>query len=312
MHEREYLGNEDVAAFSDFLRDVTIAGCPAFSVRTGAGSQRRQVGSLLEALEAYSWRGQSFVVVDAKIKAIRREMHAALEQCAAADGRADRRLAELELLFVSTKALSLGRVYEGAFPFLIHQAETGVLSENLRLAAALIDGETEAIDAFDDKPYRSDCAMTKVYAVMNRRTVVYDDRLGAALGLLCRMHLEREGRRTLPELLAFMVGDLGNPRRDPSRNGLSFCDKRSGREHARWNIRANWIISQVASDPVVTRVLGGQLRERIRGLEAALFMVGDDVRDQPQVPLRTQRRIAASAAQAPRRLRSVPKVSGES
>ena len=295
MQEQEYLGDGDVRAFTSFVGSLIVTGCPALSLRAGSGRHRRHVGTLLEAQEAYCWRGECFAAISAKVEAMRREMQVALARCRCPANAAERRLAELELLFVSTKALSLGGVYEGAFPFLIHQAETGVLSQNLCGAAALIDGPAEDVGAFDDKPYRSDCGMTKVYAVMNRRTVVYDDRLGAALGLLCRMHLERERRSGVPELLAFMVGDRGDALRDPSRYGFRFTDKQPGREHARWNIRANWIISHVANDPAVMLAMGGHLRQRIRRIEAALFMIGDDVEDQP-------RALVSPPARAPRRL----------
>jgi len=303
MYEQDYLGDADVAAFAAFLRGLIIDGYPAMLLRVGARSHRTDVKTLPQALEAYRWSGECFEVINGKIREMQREMRAALHRCEQADDRADCRLAELELLFVSTKTLSLGRVYEGAFPFLIHQAETGVLSKNLRVAAALIDGAVEEVDAFDDKPFRSDCAMTKVYAVMNRRTVVYDDRMGAALGLLCRKHLERARRRCVPDSLAFMVGDHGDDRRDPSRNGFRFRDKQSGREHARWNIRANWIISDVAADPAVALAMGGDFRERIRRIEAALFMIGEDVQDQP-------RALASSPMRAPRRLEPVPTATG--
>lgn len=282
MEEQQYLADGDVAAFAGFLRTMVAEGHPGLLVRVGSGDRRKQVPTLLAALEAYSWRGDGYRVIERKLAAIRREMAAALGRCREAEGRAERRLAELELLFVATKALSLGQVYEGAFQFLIHQAETAVLSRNLCLAAALIDGEREDVDGFDDRPFRSDCAMTKVYAVMNRRTVVYDERLGAALGWLVRAQLEREGRHAVPEAVAFMVGERGDRRRDPSGNGFRFADKCSGREHARWNIRANWIVSGVAAHPEVAQAMGGSPQDRLRRIEAALFMIGDDVRDQPR------------------------------
>jgi hypothetical protein len=288
--------------FASFVRALIVEGQPGVSLRVGSDSRRREVATLLEALDAYCWCGESFAAINAKIESMRQEMEAALTQCQAAQGTAERRLAELELLFVSNKSLSWGRVYEGAFPFLIHQAETGVLSQNLRSAAALIDGTADDVGAFDDRPYRSDCAMTKVYAMMNQRTVVYDDRLGAALGLLCRKHLERERRRSVPELLAFMVGDRGDVRHDPSRRDLVFGDKRSGSEHARWNIRANWLVDRLARDETIAAALGSHHRDRIRRLEAALFMIGDDVQDQPRTvvsaPARAPRRVTEPASSA--------------
>lgn len=302
MYEHEYLGDAAVAGFVAFVRCLIVQGQPGVSLRIGSGGNRQEVGTLLEVVEAYRWRGEGFSAVNVKVASMRREMRAALARCESMEDRAERRLAELELLFVSNKALSWGRVYEGAFPFLIHQAETGVLSQNLRMAAALIDGSCEAVDAFDGRPYRSDCAMTKIYAMMNRRTVAYDDRLGAALGLLCRMYLERERRHSLPEQLVFMVGDRGDPRQDPSRNGFVFRDKQSGSEHARWNIRANWIIDCIAGDATVAGVLGRHHRDRIRRIEAALFMLGDDVGDQPRTaaspPVRAPRRVNEGAPNA--------------
>lgn len=282
MHEQEYLDDTAVAEFTAFVRALIVDGCPRVALRAGIGASRRTVATLPEALEVYSWRGEGFDVVNAKTEVIRREMRAALDLCAAAEDGAARRLAELELLFVATKALSWGRVYEGAFGFLIDQAETGVLSANLQRAAALMDGSVEDVDAFDDNPYRSDCGMTKVYATMAERSVVYDSRLGAALALLCRKHLEIQGRAVVPELLAFVAGDRHDPCRNPSGRGYVFPDTLSGREHARWNLRANWLVSRLAGDGTVTAALGGRPRERIRRIEAALFMIGDDVRDQPR------------------------------
>lgn len=300
MDEQEYLGDAAVMDFTSFLRGLTLDGYAGLALRVGCGRHRQPVATLREAVEAYNWRGESFTTVNIKAEAMRREMQAALDQCASSDGRAERRLAELELLFVSTKTLSWGGVYEGAFGFLLHQAETGVLSQNLRKAAAVIDGPREDVCAFDDAPFRSDCGMTKVYAAMNQRTVVYEERLGAALGLLCRRFLERNRSTSVPDLLAFMSGDRGDLRRNPSTNGFVFGDKQSGREHARWNIRANWILGRLAADEGVAAVLGGHHRDRLRRIEAALFMIGEDVQDQPRVvaspPARAPRRVAERAS----------------
>ena len=295
MDEQEYLGAAAVAEFTSFLRGLVFEGYPGLAIKVGTGRSRQAVSTLLEAVEAYSWRGESFAAVNIKVEAMRREMQTALAQCSSAEGRAERRLAELELLFVSTKTLSWGGAYEGAFGFLIHQAETGVLSQNLRRAAALIDGNVENVCSFDDAPFRSDCGMTKVYAAMNRRTVVYDDRLGAALALLCRTHLAQSGRPSVPGLLAFMAGEKGDLQRNPSTGGFVFGEKQAGREHARWNIRANWIVSRVAADETVAAALGGHHRDRMRRIEAALFMIGDDVHDQPHA-------VANPPARAPRRM----------
>lgn len=302
MHEHEYLGDEAVAQFIAFLRGLILEGYPGLGLRVGTEGRRRDVTTLREALDGYCWQSNTFATVNRKVEALRCEMRAALVRCRAAESRAERSLAELELLFVATKTLSWGRVYEGAFPFLIHQAETGVLSENLLRAAALLDGDVEDVAAFDDKPYRSDCGVTKVYAAINRRTVVYDDRLGAALAFLCCRHLERERRPLLPASLAFMVGDREDRCHNPSSNAWVFRPKGSGSEHARWNLRASWIISRVAADPDIAAALGGHRRDRIRKIEAALFTVGEDIQDQPAA--------ASPPARAPRRRReAAPAVS---
>lgn len=299
MHEQDFLAEGSVAEFAAFVRDLVVKPYPGLAFNVGDGANRRSVSTLAAASDAYRWRGESFAAVNGKIESLRAEIRAALCVCGAAEGRAERRLAELELLFASTKTLSWGRVYEGAFPFLIHQAETGVLSENLRRAAALIDGPVEEVGVFDDSPYRSDCGMTKIYAAINERTVVYDDRLGAALGWLCRRFHESRRVSTVPAELHFMVGEHGDPRRDPSGGGYRFTAKGSGREHARWNIRANWLLSAVIRDEAVTRLLGGYERERLRRLEAALFMIGDELRDQPRLASPPARAARACAGPMP-------------
>ncbi len=282
MNEKDYLGDPSVGRFTAFVRNLITDARPRIQLRAGVDGNRRTVASLPEVLDVYSWRGESFAEVSGKVEAMRREMRSALALCESAEDGTARRMAELELLFVATKTLSWGRVYEGAFGFLIHQAETGVLSKNLRRAAELMDGDVEDVGAFDDNPYRSDCGMTKVYAAITARSVVYDARLGAALALLCRRHLELAGQRVVPELLTFMAGDRDDPRSNPSGGGFLFAAKKPGSAHARWNLRATWIISRLARDEGVAAVLGGTPTSRIRRIEAALFMIGDDVQDQPR------------------------------
>lgn len=126
---------------------------------------------------------------------------------------------------------------------------------------------------------------TKIYALLARDFIIYDGRVGAALGLLVRRYAEEKRLRQVPEPLSFAWGQgregkgAGGPnRRDPSKG--RFVLKALGnhpRRHLESNIRANWIVEAVLR---TTATRFGRLpwEEGFFALESALFMIGYDVR----------------------------------
>lgn len=123
---------------------------------------------------------------------------------------------------------------------------------------------------------------TKIYSLLIDNFAIYDGRVGAALGLLVRKYLEESNSNDIPESLKFAYG---NPKvsysdkeellkRNPSNGKYKFpLLTNNGKLHTKNNIKANWLINEVAS-----RTKFASCQNPMRALESALFMIGYDIR----------------------------------
>lgn len=306
MDRLHYLADPDVRGFTRYLRGLVIEGNGAV-LGVGKGSRRRPVRSLLDAQLAFRWRGRDFSQVNRDLETFRTELRAALAACAGGGSDCGSALAQYELLYVCMKVLEWANLVKGALGYVTERAQSEGLSDCLVRAAAVLDGDSDDAREFDAHELRHGPGMARLYAAMNDRTVAYNGRTAAALCLLCRHYLSSRGATgTIPKLISFRLTTT-KARHDPSRaRALRFRRITSDSEHARWNIRANWIIDAIAGDHALAARLGGKRRERMRRIEAALFMIGDDVCTRP-VRIAGQPRaippqptsLSASAAAAP-------------
>lgn len=137
------------------------------------------------------------------------------------------------------------------------------------------------------KSLRFNSGMTKVYSLMCPDFLIYDSRVAAALGLLVVQYCKAQRLQKVPEALCFpwaAAKESGNAvapkRRNPSTGTLHFKRLRSGAHHARWNIRASWLLSQVIAHKAAAESPFHQIdapASALRGLEQSLFMLGYDL-----------------------------------
>jgi hypothetical protein len=131
---------------------------------------------------------------------------------------------------------------------------------------------------------------TKLYHLLIDNFIMYDGRVGAAMGLLVRSFCEEEGLREIPGNLFFAYGrgreagpyNSRQNRRDPSRGPYKFPEFTGDRwRHLNDNIKASWLLKEVA-DHTISRFSRlpqePPLNERLTALQSALFMIGYDVR----------------------------------
>ncbi|KVF78003.1 hypothetical protein WS75_06930 [Burkholderia sp. FL-7-2-10-S1-D7] len=154
-----------------------------------------------------------------------------------------------------------------------------------------LDGSQKTDDLHARNVERFDAGMTKVHALFDMTgSPIYDSRVGAALAMLYelfRRDAERIGIRH--DLLGFPSGQArGAQVRDPGDLGLArapqFYTNRVPRAcWARWQVRAGWIIRAVlerttlfADEPHVDGT--NPIQARCHAFEAALFMIGYDIR----------------------------------
>jgi hypothetical protein len=174
-------------------------------------------------------------------------------------------------VFVACAAiLDWGGVYRGSLKWLIKSYDGGSLINLLSQGMEILDGGDDSGIGKFDSPLRMDSGLTKVYALACERSIIYDDRVGAALGFLARKYLEQDRNEEVKEVPLNLKFACGGGDRNPSGDKLEFPRRKPGRMHARSNLYANWILQSVAER---TGDIFGRA-EKLRALEAALFMIG--------------------------------------
>ena len=131
---------------------------------------------------------------------------------------------------------------------------------------------------------RMNAGFVKIYSLLCDYCVIYDGRVGAALGLLTRQFCEARGRTAVPSALEFAFGTPKEARntknakvRDPSHGPLRFPKLgQDAQFHTVQVMRANWFV-RCAQDRNPNAFSAGE--EGFHELAAGLFMVGYDLRD---------------------------------
>lgn len=130
---------------------------------------------------------------------------------------------------------------------------------------------------------------TKLYFLLVDDFIMYDGRVGAALGLLGRMYAKEAGLEEVPPEIEFSYGSgktsaerqKNGDRRNPSTEKYklpSFNGKPDRQLND--NIKASWLIKELA-DKTESRFSllpqGPLLNERMTAIQSAFFMIGYDV-----------------------------------
>lgn len=159
----------------------------------------------------------------------------------------------------------------------------GSLAEKLELAVKHLTDEELNLEMFDGDRFLMNSAMTKVYAAADpERLIIYDGRVGAALGLLARDFMYSMGAvHILPDALAFGWGSSQTKRmpgqrseRDPSDSRFRFphlFGVRKDQKHAAMMRRASMLLCDANTMFEPGRAPG------LAAFERALFMIGFDV-----------------------------------
>jgi hypothetical protein len=128
---------------------------------------------------------------------------------------------------------------------------------------------------------------TKLYSLILDDFIMYDSRVGAALGLMGRLFAEDKGLVSIPPAIEFsfgsgrVSGEQHRDRRDPSHGRYRFPRfNGNSKLHLNDNIKASWLLKSVADNTASRFALlpqEGLLDERLTAIQAALFMIGYDV-----------------------------------
>jgi len=156
--------------------------------------------------------------------------------------------------------------------------------------AQLLEDTRKGLNAGDDQNsaltagnLRFNAGMTKVYSLICDDFVIYDSRVAAALGWAVVKFCQDKEMLTVPEALRFPwayakegAKHADPKRRDPSEGDFHFPGLQSGHLHAKWNLRASWLLKAILGQAKCSK-FNRNPGEPLRKLEAALFMIGYDL-----------------------------------
>ena len=153
---------------------------------------------------------------------------------------------------------------------LLNQIENGI---------KVMNSEEPNLDIFNKKSTRMNAGYTKYYSLACREVIIYDGRVGAALGLMVRKFCEENNKHEVPNKLKFRWGPARGNKiiRDPSLRNYQFIEFRGNDlKHAESNIKANWIIVEALRRAKNKKnIITWEGKEiDIRMIEAALFTIG--------------------------------------
>ena len=293
MNKNEFLQNEDVSSFTDWL----VERLPALAFhldfapsRFVPGGLRGDVTGIGQVLNRYVWNtswmddGKAVQSGDwdstrVSLQRLRRKL---LDAFDAGDENA--------LLSACLGVLEWGGV-SGAKPFLRRKARNGQLAAYLgKVHAALaLDAESD-LDTLDGSTIeRFDAGLTKIHALFDTSGLpIYDSRVGAAISMLyARYRAEAVAAERAPiSMLNFPSGGArGTQIRNPKlidtgyRAAPQFYTSQvSDVTWARSQVRLGWILENVLKRTDWFARNGADLPARCHAFEAALFMIGYDLR----------------------------------
>ncbi len=300
MNKTEYLGLELVTRFTDYIATL-LDGAPfhhEFAIRDrplprGYSDRflrdgRLTIHSLKDAFDRYWWDGGDFAKNKEKLDKVASTVdHAMALEKQGGGGAADECLDSIHEVLKWGAGGTTTKLYTANIKWARDRVKTIV--ERVRDGRRQMTSDDPIVERFSrvDGP-RMNAGFTKYYSLAcGNDVIIYDGRVGGALGLLVREFCKSIDCKTVPPELSFLWGDQNseNPlNRNPSTEPYLFrkLPGKGGAEWARVNILANWVLGSAVAKSKAKWCQGG---DGLRRVEAALFTIGYEIpRAGPPVP----------------------------
>ena len=267
MKRDEYLNDKDVKAFIDWTAKLVTGEWRLKHDWTKQNESRQLTTridftypSLYYAFTNYEWNGKSFKQTEEILNEFRRKIRAAMKS-------GDRKLfldtAECVIKWACTNFNIRTELELDALEIL--KDKTKYLDPD--------NADTTSLKGF----MYMNASYSKIYSVMIDGFPIYDSRVACAFTSLIWLFRKDTGRRQVPDMLRLGVPP-NNGKQD--RNPYGFPNIHGERKytapmHADSNLKAAWILGELAKRAGNRKFGKLKKRKRIRALEAALFMIGD-------------------------------------
>ena len=279
MTKDEFLNDEHVKGFVDWMSNILdgeVAKPIFHSYCNRRTNERWSCSSIYNAFEKYDWpikEGSCFKCNAKKLKYLQGLLLSAFGK----KTEANRDAAVCE---AAVQVMEWGGVVAGNVSWL--RAHQNGLAEMIKsVHDDLNKGDCGQGALADGSEIRFNAGMTKVYSLICENFIIYDSRVAAAVGWLITKYCQSKSIKKIPDLLKFpwapakeANGHDNKKRRNPSVGNLKFPRLQSGLMHAKWNLRASWLLEEVLKK---SESEFKQREEPLRALEAALFMIGYDL-----------------------------------
>ena len=290
MKRNDYLNDSHVKRFLEWMGPHLHPESKLAHGYALPGSAQLHFANLADAYERYDW-DFSFLRLDgsrcagrtfAENAAVLDELQGRLR--GALDAQLDAAARDRAARDAAVEVMRWGGVVPHNVPWL-HANEHGLAASLARVRAAL-ECDDDAADLGSD--LRFNAGMTKVYSLLLDHFVIYDSRVAAALAWFVARWAREQKLEAVPAMLTFPCmpakEDARTARRRKVRNpwtGKSGFPLLGSRPyaHAKWNLRASWIIRALLETHPGT--VFGVGTAACRRLEAALFMWGYDLTPPP-------------------------------
>jgi hypothetical protein len=291
--KQQYLARPEVVNFTTFLSDALKGKASLdhhINIRdrrlpAGAARGHLQIDSLQQAFENYWWDRERFDVNAKKLEKAQKIVRAAIGMEPAIDGT-KQALGALHAVLEWGAGGTGQKLYTSNMEWARNAGDS--LIRRLSVGRQLMSDDDPNVTPFDDSDGpRMNAGLTKYYSLACEGVVIYDGRVGAALGYLVRKFCIAHRLERVPESLAFRWGaqNASSPQaalnRNPSLGNLNFqrLPAKGGAAWATQNIHANWVI-QAAKEQANADWCGGP--DGLRKVEAALFVMGYEVPESAQ------------------------------
>ena len=286
MTKEEYLKNDQVQCFIDWV--IPKINCEKEFIHSYVNRKNKQIWkchNIYNAFKNYEWAFSSYNPINKKeIKGKTFEDSAAfIDTIKKGISLSLQNNDYTNLINYSNALLKWGGV-TNSNSAKIKALGINIIDEYRKVKKELSPDVVNLNDNFTDIKMNS--GFTKIYSALISDFVIYDSRVGAALGLLVRKFLEEKNIKSIPDTLKFAYGKARPTKnediyqkfrnsRDPSNDKYIFpCLNNNQLGHIKNNIKANWLLKEVSF-----RSKFNIEPTPIRALESALFMIGYFVRD---------------------------------
>jgi len=281
--KESYLNDTHVTGFIDYLKDLIKGSTPLdHSYMVDPVNKHfylKDVGkkvtfdTIQDAFKGYVWKREGYAENKSVLDAIAEKLRTATTE-------EDLYQACLECLEwgAGSKSSSL---YDKNENWLWEKRSQTSLIALLDNSYNQLANEYPNLNGFKSENYRMNSGFTKIYALKYDDFIIYDSRVAAALGLLVVKYCEANELNEIPGNLKFHYAHKyprGVDKRNPCVGDFQFprLSYANSSNHAESNVKANWLLAEVVRTAgEFWEITNGS--ERLRALEAALFMVGYSV-----------------------------------